>query len=113
MTKNAGGRPKTNLACKDILDIIKCCREQKVVELSYGGLVVRFHARANEKPVTPLEDCHQPISLKEIEEEFSNTEMGIKMDELANLAIADPVQHEELLARGDLMEMEDATDIES
>lgn len=113
---SAGRPPKLNLSCKDIVDIIKCASEHGVSDISFGDLHVRYQARSSEKYETPLGEGRQP-TIKEVEEQEQvahfEVEKELKDEELANLAISDPVQFESLMASGDLTERLNDTENDS
>lgn len=105
------GRPTiSKLTCKEIIDIIKCGNEEQVEKLTFGDLSVQYQARCIEL-TDSMEAGPLPISELEnaMESYTSEQELKIKEEELALLAIENPAEYEEALARGDLTENDNDT----
>ncbi len=110
--KTQVGRPKHNiLACQDICDIIKSCAEHGIATFKGYDIEFTFLAREETQPapvnntgpfVVPTENLDPPTADPMTKEDLVDAEIKMKEEELATLAITDPEQFEDLLARGDL-----------
>lgn len=94
--------PSESLSLKDIVALMKSCRQHGVIELSLGTLSMKL-GEAQEKRAQ-----YSAKSNKIESDEFTKEVIREKRDTVAHLLIEDPSAYEALLASGDLEESTDA-----
>lgn len=82
-----------SLTARDVCDILRVCKETQVVSLEFSGLIVKFTIE-DKKDESVSYSLEEPRAL---EKELFDREKMIKEDQLAQMAITDPVQYEELM----------------
>lgn len=86
---------------EEICEILRTCKESGVTELSFRGLKVKLGHQASS--YTHTVSTPQPVYEKiEAPQEIQKHELELREDELALLAIEDPLEYEAAVARGEL-----------
>jgi hypothetical protein len=92
-----------NYSLAEIKAIIKACRESGVTQLQIGTFKAQFSPPEPKTPVAALPTHEQVELAKDYENEaFREAERRLKLEDLAQLRLTDPVMYEELQARGEL-----------
>lgn len=98
---------KTKLTAKDACDIIGVCRRWGVAELKFKDLSISFakmgEIQADAFTTPTLVD--QPEKIADDKSFLEAREKQIKEEELANMAIEDPLKYEETLLGDDLIDL--------
>lgn len=91
---------------KDICSIIKACSTSGVREFKYLDLSLSFVQVETDRAIDPvfIPEAIKQQSISQAREAFEKEEMKYKEDELELMQIVDPLQYEELLKTGDIVD---------
>jgi hypothetical protein len=101
---------KCALSAQEICDIIRACGEQGVAELKFGDLQVVFPPKwgswPGQKPLSFASSSEAALSEAQTTQIAAETlekeAISLKEDQLAELALTDPLEYERLLSEGEL-----------
>lgn len=97
------------LSTKNVLQLIKACKENKVTELKFGDFCLRFDEKTNsvETP-TPKATIPEevPEASRKVIAQSEAEKFDAEKDDVAMMTIEDPLGMEQLIARGELVDAE-------
>jgi hypothetical protein len=95
------------LSAKNVLQLIKACKENNVTELKFGDFCLRFDAQTNaiEDP-TPTATIPEEVPKASHAHSVSEDERKLadEKEDVAMLTIEDPLLMEEMIAKGELVD---------
>jgi hypothetical protein len=89
---------------EDIVEVIKACAENGVVEFTMGELNILF---SKKDPILDLQPIYVPEEVQKVADKTSSDsaeedQIRYKQEELELMLLEDPARYEELLKSGDI-----------
>jgi hypothetical protein len=97
------------LTPRDVCEIIRVCSETGVHRISFAGLRVSFkggHPEDKEREFTPVKETPEVVAAAEKHDEETRKQDDLRARDLqmAEIAIVDPLQYEELMEQEELVD---------